>query len=517
MVNELYTLVSSFKQSKVTVDQPHPWVKPLGRSDVLIAGVDTSSLISTIEYIDQHVAVTLFKIQKNNHANFPAVNWPSPIWNLDLGSSVVRDWLASPVADVRCRVGLLRTACESAPVSPGQNRALQRTQQLCRDLTPRFRAEDECEFAAFSILMERLLRLTQPMEDWLANLSDAALRSAEVGSAAVLAAVEALLAGRFNDKTSKLERTKVPILFDLADDTNSYWRVASPRMGGYFSRRLTATEAAASSSGRCALTGQDMALEVGKMPSPRLPVLGDTVLMSMNPDAPCQTRYGRSGAAIFPIGRKTASDMNTALLYLTARSRERKNWKRIPGRNKKKSNLLLVYLEAAPLFDVDIADLFSGPDGSGKLYSTICAEVCNALRRRKARDRDLLRLVVLNKIDPGRVQIELSDTFTAEQVIRGSEEWQEGAKNRPPLSVRNDDLVPSPSQAMRCLQLTWERGRVSHGDAPACHLTDIYDILIAGKPTAQSTAEILLRMTLQRSSDLLAEAGNAAHRGGRER
>jgi hypothetical protein len=516
MLNELYTLARSLKRFNVMVEAAHPWVKRLGRADLLVAGVDAAGFVAAVEYGGKQTAVTLFKIQESNHSNFPAVNWPSPVWKLDRETAAVQEWLGCPAEEVRPRVELLRKACGAAEISPGQNRALSRVQEFCRELAPRFQVSDDGEFAAFSALLQRLLAVTTSAEEWLRKLSDSALGSVEAGSAEMLVLVETLLAGKFDRKKNQLQKAKVPILFDLADCTKFRHRVASPKFGGYFSQRLNATEIAGTGGGRCALTGVDMPIETDKMPSPRLPVLGDTVLMSMNPDTLCQTRYGRIGTEIFPLGEKTASELNSALLHLTAEGRKRKNWMPVPGTTKKKFNLLLVYLEASPLLEADIAEMFSGADESDALYTTVCARVSEALRGRATRESDLLHLFVLNKIDPGRVQVELNEAFTAKQVIRGGTEWEEGSRNRPALVLRDDDFVPSPTDVMKCLRMKWERSGASYSEAPGCTLADVYQLLIAGTERARDSAKSLLRMTLHRSADLLKAIGHAAHRGGKE-
>jgi hypothetical protein len=506
MLNELYTLHRSLTLFRVPVEQSHPWVKRLGRKGLLIAGLDVSGLVTAIEYLDKQEAVSLFKIQENNHSNFPQANWTAPLWQLNRESPEFQEWQACPAKDVRRRAELLRTACAGAAVAEGQDHALSRLRNFCRDLAPRF-ADRESEFAAFFFLIERTLAPKVSTEEWVQSLSDAALHAAEGGAAPLLDAVEALLAGE----------DKVPILFDLADCTRFPCRVASPRMGGYFSRQLNATEVEGTAAGICALSGVEMPLETDKMPSPRLPVLGDTVLMSMNPDTPCQMRYQKTGTDIFPLGRKTARALDSALKELTGAGREGKNWKRIPASTKKKkSNLLIVYLESAPLFDAAIAEMFTGSDESESRYSALCAEVCDALKGRAATDSPLLHLFVLSKIDPGRVQVELSEAFTAEQVIAGGWEWEQGARNRPALPLKDDDLVPSPAEVMRCLQMMWERGGASFSDAPGCRLADVYDVRIAGRQGAAVAAATLLRMTLQRTSDLLMAVGHALHRGGKE-
>ncbi len=225
MLNELYTLDRSLSLLQVPVEESHPWVKRLGRADLLIAGLDDDGLVTTIEHLDMQEAVLLFKIQRSNQADFPQVKWAAPIWQLDLESPTVQDWRACPAKDVGRRARLLRTACAGAAVADGQGRALSRVLGFCRDLAPRFPPGHESDFAAFPVLIERLLALTVSAEEWVKSLSNAALHAAEAGPAALLAAVEALLTGE----------DKVSVLFDLSDCTRFPCRVASSRMGRYFS------------------------------------------------------------------------------------------------------------------------------------------------------------------------------------------------------------------------------------------------------------------------------------------
>ena len=110
------------------------------------------------------------------------------------------------------------------------------------------------------------------------------------------------------------------------------------------------------------------------------------------------------------------------------------------------------------------------------------------------------------------MQVELSEVFTAEEVIRGGAEWEVGSRNRPALPLKGDQSVPSPTDVMLCLQMMWERGGASYSDAPGCRLSDVYDVLIAGRAKAEAAAKTLLHMTLERTSDLLVGVGHAEHR-----
>jgi hypothetical protein len=450
MLNELYTLHRSLEHFKVDVEESHPWVKRLGRGDLLIAGIDAAGLITQVEHMGKDEAVTLFKIQQSFHANFPQLNWSAPLWELDSESQQFQQWQACAAEKTAQRAALLRDACANAKLGSVQARIVANLRKFCHELHPRFPRADHSEFAGFPVLIERILDGNLSAETWLRSLSSAMLASAEA-ALVPLVSVEVLLAG---DLTKKDSKSKVAILFDLADCTKFRCRVASPRMGAYLSRRLSETEAGGTDHARCALSGSEMPLETDKLPNPLLPVVGPSYLMAMNKDTPCQTRYGHIGMSIFPVGKNTATALDKALKHLTTAERQGRNWKAVPGNTPKKSNLLLVYLESAPDPEAPIAEMFAGGDESGAVYEALCERVCDALRGRSATANDLLHLFVLNKIDPGRVQVELSEAFTAAQVIQGGQEWQRGAKDRPSLPLK-DDFIPSPAEVMRCLQMQW--------------------------------------------------------------
>jgi hypothetical protein len=509
MLNELRTLDRSLNRFQVDVGEAHPWVKRLGKADLLIVGVDTGGLVTQVEHIPTDEAVKLFKIQESNHANFPQLNWNTPIWKIDESSAEFQKWQECPAVDVIRRIELLRGLCAAGSISGEQARGWAHMLGFCRELQVRFSGNGDSEFEAFPILLNRILNGAASAEQWIRSLTEALLASAEK-SLAPIEPVELLIGG---DLSKADRKAKFALMLDLADCTKFRCRVASPRMGGYFSRVLNETETGATDLGRCALTGREMPLETEKMPSPPLPLLGSTVMMSMNPQTPCQMRYGHIGTDIFPIGKSTANSLNAALVHLADASREGKNWKAVPGvSRKKKSNLLFVYLESLPEFEALIAELFAGGDASEANYEALCEEVCNALQGRDANESDLLHLFVLNKIDPGRVQVELTETFTAAQVIRGGAEWKEGARNRPFLPLKVDAFVPSPAEVMRCTQMNWERGGASYADAPGCRLANIYDVLIADRSGGEDAAKLLLRLIMQRASELLMAIGHASHR-----
>jgi hypothetical protein len=327
--------------------------------------------------------------------------------------------------------------------------------------------------------------------------------------------VELLLAGKYDRESGEFKEAKVPVLFDVADYQRFDCRVADPRMGAYYSRRLSVLYGEEGEPGRCSLTGREMPLEMDKLPSPLLPVLGPTVLMSMNRDTPCQRRYGRIGTEVFRVGKRTAEELDGAVKQLTASEREFKNWQRVPGTLKGKSNLLLAYLEGTPLGDEEWAALFAEPEEAEENYGEICGKISAAMCGRESHGSERIRVFVLNKISPGQVRVELSRSFTAQQVLQGGREWENAARNRPEPVFRTEHEVPFPSEVVRCTQAAWIRGGKESTDAPGCRLSEVYDLLIADMEGAEASAQAILRVVLRRAAPLLAAVGHAHHRGGK--
>ncbi len=528
MLNELEVLRRSLARYGVPEKETHPWVKRLARSPTVWIGLDAVGKPGAVELIQAERAVELFKIQESFHSNFPGINLTGPVWRLDAAAPATQRWLESPqerkkkdsgatdaavegTAGVRNRARLLREACDGALVSERAARDVQRARTICEELKPRF-SEGEQRFRAFAAVMERLLAASAD-EEWFLGLTKAGLEAAEEGSPKLLETVELLLVGKYDRGTGEFKEAKVPVLFDVADYAHFDCRVADPRMGEYYSRRLSAPYGEEGEAGRCSLTGREMPLETDKLPSPLLRVLGPTVLMSMNPDTPCQARYRHIGTDIFRVGRRTAAELNSALVQLTGAAREFKNWQRAPGGGQR---LLLVYLEDRPLDDGAWASLFAEPEEAEENYGEICGKISEALRGRESYGSERIRLFVLNKISPGQTQVELSRSFTAEQVLAGGREWEIAARNRPEPVFQPDPEVPFPSEVVRCTQGAWIRGGKEPTDAPGCGLSEVYDLLIGEREGAKASAREILRVVLRHAAALLAAVGHAHHRGGKE-
>jgi len=508
MLNELAVVSESLRQLDVQAPEPHPWVKLLAGTDRLVIGLDAQGMPALVEFLPRAKAADISHIYKNNHQIFPGMNWPCPVVALQEEGPAVRAWLSTPLAAALSRTGRLREAVEVAPVARQQRGAALHARAFCEQLQPTFAGEGG-DFAAFPELLRRILAIEAETDAWFRRLVLSAIRAAE-SSPALLPLVETLVAG-LDPKKGRLGTGKVPVFFDLADCTAFPVRVADREMAPFLSERLAAvTERGA--EGSCAISGRRTGLEDDKLPSPKLPLLGNTYLMSMNADEPCQFRYGRSSVQICPIGRDTASRLNAGILWLTAAERKGRTWNPVPGPRKGTLHLLLAYLQADPKCDAALASLFTEPDEATENYAGLCSSVCQALRARPAGYSETVQVFVLNRIDPGRVQVELSGAFTATQVIEGAEEWQRAAFDLPPLGPLAPASAPTPAAVMEVLRSVWIRGGEKAADAPGCNLRHVFNLLVAGMEGARDSAREVLSRIVPRCLPLLLGAGHQMHR-----
>lgn len=508
MLNELATLRSSLVRHKIEIGDVHPWVKRKGRALALVAGLDAGGLVRTAEFLTPDEAALLPNIQPDNHHSFPGINVTPPVWQVDASAKETLAGLAG--GDLGDRLRAMQAACEKARLSDKAVKALRSVTSDAKMLQTRFRSPEPM-FAAFDAVLERAAKLGDGEEAWYRSLTEAVLRAAEEAGEKAVEFAEALLVGR-GDKAGK----KAAVIVDVADYACFPCRVADQRMAGYFSRQLLSTEAAEGEEGTCSLTGAKTVIQTEPFPRPILPVLGQTSLMSMNPDTPCQTRYGRIGTEVFRTGRQVLKDLNSALIAITAADREYKTWQRLPGQTKGKTNLLIVFLRDAPLADPELASFFAEPQTAERAYTTLCQDLAKSLTGRESFATDRLEVLVLNKVNPGQVQVELSRSVSAEQVVEGGRAWEAAAENLPELVFRRRPLVPFPSEVLRATQQQWIRGGKQAADTIGCQAGQVYDMFVGRPEDAASAAAGLLNQMMKRTGPLLAAVAHAVHRGSKE-
>jgi hypothetical protein len=271
----------------------------------------------------------------------------------------------------------------------------------------------------------------------------------------------------------------------------------------------------------CALSGCTGLIENEKFPEPKLPIIGQSYLFSMNRDARCHYRYGHVSVDSYPVNKELTYELQDSLLFITDQERRGKTWCSVPGSEKKDTNLLICYLENMPVNDIDFGFLGDSNNSEAEFESTTQA-VCQALQGNPAISLDdQLRIFVLKSVDKGRRQVLFNTTFTVTNIFSGIEIWRHGARNHPPFSLvvpmekgKNakpySPFCPSPAGVMRLFHHQWIRKGMDKHTVHGCRLYDVYELFFASEKQHKLCTDFL-RKFLRLSCPLLLGIGEALH------
>lgn len=534
MLAELEHLASTLTAYGLQPPACHPWVKPLEKGDFIVLSMDADSRVANVELRISAEVVGIVKIQKDNQNSFPGIKIRTPLWSI--ANNDPQRAALGEAKQSRERVSIMRAICECAPSreSPQYwSRFAARVADFARELTPRF-TPTTTDAPMFTALLKAVSAPSFSGEGFLRQITAAAISRYGAGDPAASEVIESLLIGTVRAKDGTIEKGKLTAVFDFArSDGELSYRVVHPAMASVYHRALLASEHAEGTKGACCLTGREDELELHKLPNPKLPELNATYLMAMNKDAPCHLRYGRIGPSIFPIGKRTAKEINDALLWITARDRQGKTWRPVPRQNKPaaglpRNDLLLAYVEGRPDLPAALADFFSGANdaGSEEEFEATAESVVHAIDADGAITPDsVIHTLVLRSIDRGRVQIELSRQYRVEQLCRGLREWRYAAANAPEFYVlvpreKGQPAVPcrpwcpSPAQIVRASKAVWIRGGTEEQVVAGCTLSTVHDMFLAEGHELRLAATSLLTRLIRQTEPLLVRCAEQLARHG---
>lgn len=209
-----------------------------------------------------------------------------------------------------------------------------------------------------------------------------------------------------------------------------------------------------------------------KLPSVRMPILGNVILRAMSSESSCQNRYRMVDAFSFPIGASIRQEMKGSLEWLSDVTRKRKTWIDL---TKKVDNatILFAYPTQKPETEPELAGLMGGieeavADPDGTTFSAIASRVTRTLRgiSTGASDNEVRIFVLTKRPGDARTKVIVSRRYTAEHTIKSAEHWQAGCRNIPNIQIRQfedkipvwkDCLIPFPAEVVWCLNTAWRR------------------------------------------------------------
>ena len=436
MLNELAALSHSLAARGIRTQAWHSWIQPFKKGEAIVAELNESGELARVSLLSAEEVAGLRNIAPDFHNSFPGLNLNCPLLTVPdagLWNKPEELWKAAVAATAE-------TPLAYAPED------LRRLGRLLGDfplnkIAPRMR-NDGPKLRATLAVLERLATKRPEAESFLHCLVLQVVVAVQSGRLPQALAA-AVLFGKPNKKKSKLDEWKATLILDVNDMDRFPYRVADPALPAEWSRILLASDSTSQSAGalfKCSLTGLPDTLMEDKMPSPNLKILGPTMLMSMNADIPCQTRYRQTSTSIFRVGKNAVQNINDALLFMTESTRREKTWAGVPNGSKDTGDLLIAYLEEDPDIDTPLtgffADMDTNPAQELATYEARTAHIHEALRLREKPGRDChIQVIALSKIDKGRAQVVFSGRYSTTSIYAGRDRWLAGARNVPSIAI----------------------------------------------------------------------------------
>lgn len=510
MLNELSLLARSLAAKGLSVESWDSRIKPFKKGPAYVARLGADGRVASLEWLDKEKVEGLRRISPQNEKSFPGFNLNHSILEINpewfdevnglwerIVSSIDMLPLAGETSDRRAIDGNLRYPDN--------------------ELKSEF-AGDDVELRPTRTLIERISGLST--EDFLSGLGRAAIQGVKEGVLDQDAA-ELLLYGKFNKKKGATEPAKVTLILDVDDAAQLGGRVASIESASAWNRALLAGKKSTEGTKiLCSLSGSEDFSIGEKMPQPNLPGLGLTYLMSMNKATPCQTRYGMTSTAVYPIGQQCGQRLSDALQFITNGGREGKTFSKVPNASSDSSDLLVAYLEDEPESSLPVVDMFAdlmeAAEPLAAVYEQRTSNLLQALRNEAGPKRDAaVRIFALTKLDPGRSQVLFSGRYSLDELEAGLNEWFHGMRNLPEIRIYfgagkghksewRSPAKPSPIQVLRSFKSLWLRGGNESSPVPGVDLAQIYGLMLERD---RGLAAPLLNRILHLSEALLCALG----------
>jgi hypothetical protein len=255
------------------------------------------------------------------------------------------------------------------------------------------------------------------------------------------------------------------------------------------------------------LFGEDLPTKVGPMPERALPKVGKVKLFSLSGQIPCQARYGLIESAACPVGPDIQDRLIAALEWVTRDERQGQTWDDVTGAcGFRQPALLIAYPNQMPISGLRLSSLAIRRRSSVEAiaesrFETEAEALVSTLKGICADNPRLtISIIVIAKADKARKKILYSRQFTVQRLIEAAVEWQEGARNIPPIFRRTFGKDGKPR---------WERPSTPYPDEVVCSINTCWNSN-GEDPRAVSNVQIGLGLAL------LMETGPALREATRE-
>lgn len=284
-----------------------------------------------------------------------------------------------------------------------------------------------------------------------------------------------------------------------------------------------------------------------KLPEVKLPgAIANTKLRSMSGESKCQTRYGRIDAESFPVGSEIRKAAKSALTWISSEEREGSTWA-IAGANE----LVFAYPKCLSPTPPKLARLLGNgrkasaeekatADESEARFEKYAAEALKGLKTlsQGAAPNTDIEVFAIKKADKARRKVVFYRNYSLDRLESAVNDWNEGARNLPPIMFRRWPLPPKgeklpkgtqpvpaefhtplPLSAVEIAYANWsqdgnEKFAPKFRVAPLYAGLPVFDglELFLGDSLKSGLAQRMLSLLLQNTLSLAAEVGNMSHK-----
>lgn len=556
MLNELAQVVSALDRLGTATGSRHPRINPMGKNrELLIVYLSDSGAPASFTVVPGDNSATLFRVEHGAAgSSFPGFNLPTPLRTLQSGDAqqlkaaigallIERKNTKGSVTNMTNAAGEVFKLSAPRSFTANQEKQFARSVgELVIELQPMIQtagpelenlrhllklvARTEITLAQFSDAMAQKFTAENPndratallIQEMIFGALDWKKQAAEVGSAAY-----------WQQKAKQDEKAHQPVYLDVEAQDHRFKPVAHPETSRRLNDALLATQVSAGTeetfnAGVDAYSGETVPLQ-DKFPAPKITELGNLKLFSVNTnEVHALRRYRMEGSSLFPTSAALAQKMSDALLYLATDQQKGKTCIPIPSAQPDKRDLLLAYLEEAPDFAGELAEMFGGEaqNFTEADFRERTQGVLQVLEGKLAVNPDLnIRLLALCSVDKAKKQLSLHRRFRAAEVVESARLWKDGSRNTPSISIWFYDkaakisvfkshVVPHPLDVASTLNRIWSRDSKT-GFSPsfqrAVSATDAYDVFLAHGPLSQVKTQRCLSVLLARMALVLGRLG----------
>jgi len=530
MLNELSDLSASLVEAGVSTPTWHKHFHQNPKKPTYYALIDKAGKVSDILPLKDIERITSTrKWEVANGVSFPSFNVP-PLYNIRSNDSEEKEAKAFKKSlldkkvsgtDVGKKLAELKKRGKTLWKDSDERKISGCLQTLPKKMQA-FLGECPKQYISASVLIQRVTNLG--VKDLFSQLDSLFERKIAESPQGVEDFFDCLFfyAGKFPKNVS--------IILELADQSSFEYPANHPKVQKWINERLLiAEDAGTQHSNLTDAYGKSRSGWEETFPPVRLSVLGNVVLRAMSHESPCQLRYGSIDAKSFPVGLETRSSLKKALEWLSDPDLRGKTWRDISDVSGTRC-VLFAYPSTLPNEMPELASFFGGADDradpDGALFSAYAKRVTDALQGLVASKSEAdVRVFVLGKPDGFRTKVFCNRRYEAKRVLEAAQEWQLGARNIPPLRIRQFDktnkgkpiwrlpLIPFPSQVQWCLNTVWQRQGTHAEIVRGLSIEDALTLLLETGPQSHAMASRVVAALLKNSTPLLLALGQAHHQG----